>query len=896
MSKSKVSAEWKKRVKSEYMRLRQVKRFKRADEVKVAWARNLRLMSEAVENRDTESAARGRRPFWPPPAANCNHESLMKRAEVSYTDSSGVVTTQQIPIRIINSVNPIPTMYTWAPTQKNFMVEDETVLHNIPYMGDEVLDQDGTFIEELIKNYDGKVHGDKEGGFIDDQLFVDLVHALMAHQTKDEVAEERRDREARLSKDEREKEAHKDAKDKESKEKESKEENKDGDKKLIHEKQFPIFTIFQAISTQFPDKGTAQELREKYVELTSRRDPDALPPECTPNLDGPLAESVPREQTMHSFHTLFCRRCFKYDCFLHRLQACHPGPNLTKRKGPDLKPFSDPCGTSCYMLLEGMREKLAREKAAGEEDKSKSHAMDSPNDASSEDSNDSNRFQKVTRGVAGSNSNSSNSNWSSNGLNKQPPDALQEPAYNALGLTVGDIESEWTGSDQSLFRALHKVFPSNYCAIAQVMLSKTCQQVYTYWINTGQEECRVEAELTPPRKKKKKHRLWSVHCRKIQLKKDSASHHVYNYTPCDHPNQPCDSMCPCLQSQNFCEKFCQCSSDCQNRFPGCRCKAQCNTKQCPCYLGVRECDPDLCSACGADAPAHAPVYCRNVSVQRSVWALCARRARVRALCASAVRPRPVLGLRRRRARARARLLPQRVCAAVSMGTVRSPGSCACTVCERSATPTCARPAAPTRPRTRPSTAATCLCSGQYGHCALAGLVCVHCVRAQCDPDLCSACGADAPAHAPVYCRNVSVQRGLHKHLLLAPSDVAGWGIFLKEAAHKNEFISEYCGEIISQDEADRRGKVYDKYMCSFLFNLNNDFVVDATRKGNKIRFANHSINPNCYAKVMMVNGDHRIGIFAKRAIQPGEELFFDYRYGPTEQLKFVGIEREMEFL
>uniref|UniRef100_A0A4W5K5Q4 Enhancer of zeste 2 polycomb repressive complex 2 subunit n=1 Tax=Hucho hucho TaxID=62062 RepID=A0A4W5K5Q4_9TELE len=305
---------WRRRVKSEYMRLRQLKRFRRADEVKSMFNSNRQRILERTDILNAEWKTRRIQPVH----IMTSVSSLRGTRECTVDSGFSEFSKQVIPLKTLNAVASVPVMYSWSPLQQNFMVEDETVLHNIPYMGDEILDQDGTFIEELIKNYDGKVHGDRECGFINDEIFVELVGALTQYSDNDDEDDDEEEQEFKLEKMD------------------------DSSKK------FPSDKIFEAISSMFPDKGSTEELREKYKELTEPQLPGALPPECTPNMDGPNARSVQREQSLHSFHTLFCRRCFKYDCFLHPF---HATPNTYKRKNMENLVDSKPCGDECYMYL-----------------------------------------------------------------------------------------------------------------------------------------------------------------------------------------------------------------------------------------------------------------------------------------------------------------------------------------------------------------------------------------------------------------------------------------------------------------------------------------------------------------------------------------------------------------
>ena len=145
---------------------------------------------------------------------------------------------------------------------------------------------------------------------------------------------------------------------------------------------------------------------------------------------------------------------------------------------------------------------------------------------------------------------------------------------------------------------------------------------------------------------------------------------------------------------------------------------------------------------------------------------------------------------------------------------------------------------------------------------------------ECDPDNCNRCIHDGS------CLNSHKNRNDKQRIIMGHSSIHGWGAFTPSFIKKGSYVYSYVGELISQNEADRRGKIYDKLKCSFLFNLNDDQVIDATRKGNKLKYANHSHEyANMKPKVVMSNGDHCVQMYAIRNIEPGEELCFDYGYG-----------------
>lgn len=119
-------------------------------------------------------------------------------------------------------------------------------------------------------------------------------------------------------------------------------------------------------------------------------------------------------------------------------------------------------------------------------------------------------------------------------------------------------------------------------------------------------------------------------------------------------------------------------------------------------------------------------------------------------------------------------------------------------------------------------------------------------------------------------RKIKVQR----------SGIHGRGVFAVADLPAGIKVIEYRGQRITHREADRR---YDDTLDTghtFLFTLNDRYIVDANREGNSARWINHSCDPNCEASIHVdANGNERkdrVWIETLRPIRAGEELTYDY--------------------
>lgn len=109
----------------------------------------------------------------------------------------------------------------------------------------------------------------------------------------------------------------------------------------------------------------------------------------------------------------------------------------------------------------------------------------------------------------------------------------------------------------------------------------------------------------------------------------------------------------------------------------------------------------------------------------------------------------------------------------------------------------------------------------------------------------------------------------------------GRGVKVTRSFKRNDVLLRYFGELISQEESDRREEagpeIGNFYRYSFPLNRRN-YVLDATTEdGTMGRLLNHSRkHPNVRMQAVMLDGTPAVVIVANKDLEVGTELRYDY--------------------
>lgn len=175
-------------------------------------------------------------------------------------------------------------------------------------------------------------------------------------------------------------------------------------------------------------------------------------------------------------------------------------------------------------------------------------------------------------------------------------------------------------------------------------------------------------------------------------------------------------------------------------------------------------------------------------------------------------------------------------------------------------------------------ATCCECPG--GKCDPFECYCFVEMARTCDPDECG-CDSDigpwAISLSERKCKNSEIFR--HKRTFVGCSIEAGFGLFAGERFEKGDNIGVYIGAQLPAEIVDGTCAVGDAIGMMYTFDVRN-VTIDGTKSGAKVRFINHRDeweSPNCASSEVQLQGQWYNRLTTLRAVEPGEEFFFDYK-------------------
>jgi hypothetical protein len=166
----------------------------------------------------------------------------------------------------------------------------------------------------------------------------------------------------------------------------------------------------------------------------------------------------------------------------------------------------------------------------------------------------------------------------------------------------------------------------------------------------------------------------------------------------------------------------------------------------------------------------------------------------------------------------------------------------------------------------------------------------HVLRVECCDFFCAGREGKVCKLGSKSCGNRRLQQRDYVQVKVFKEGDMGWGLRTVQAVSKGQLVIEYVGEIIDDDEMQKRlltqTELTPQDKDFYIMELDTGLYVDGKKKGNLSRFINHSCDPNCELQRWNVKGRLRIAIVAIKDIGEDESLSYDYQFDTQEENVF----------